>query len=132
MYTIIEEDKTVFVGLLRSKHTQKNYYAIGLNEKAVALNCFTQSLEHIPEDAWNKHTEAIEMFKIQPYVFPFKMEDIEVMDNLAISYPPGAECSPRGTALVSIECPEQKTQLLNFKLTVLRKDQRRIYDHHAN
>ena len=132
MGRIIEKGQSVYVGLLKSKQTGAMCHAIGLNEKAVALNCFTQALQYIGEDEWHECTEMIKLLKIKPYVFGFNMDDIEVMDNHSVAHPAGSECVKRGAALVSMISPKDSGQPLNFKVSVLRSDQRRVYDHHAN
>jgi hypothetical protein len=132
MGRIIEKGQEVFIALLESKKTGERCHSIGINEKAVALNCFTQSLQHVDEDEWHQHTEMIRLLKVQPYVFGFNMDDIEVTENHSVVHPAGSECVKRGAALVSLVSPGDTGQLLNFKVSILRSDQRRVYDSHAN
>ena len=131
MGTIIEKGQDVYVALLDSKKTTTVAHAIGLNEKATSLNCFSKALQFVKEEYWDGYTEAITLLRIRPYVYAFDIEDIEVGPNNSVSYPPGAECTKLGTALVSLSCGDT-SQLLNFKLTILKVDQRRTYDCNAN
>ena len=132
MGRIIEKGQEVFVALLESKKHGEKCHAIGLDEKAVALNCFTQALQHVDREEWHQYTEMIKLLKVQPYVFGFNMDDIEVTENHSVVHPAGSECVKRGAALVSLDCPKDTGQFLNFKVSILRTDQRRVYDDYAN
>ena len=129
---LVKKGQKVFVGLLKSKTTGANCHAIGLNERAVALNCFTQSLQNIPQQNWPKHTELINILQIQPNVFGFNMDDIEVSENHSVAYPAGSELVKKGAALVSLISPGDTGQVLDFKMSILRVDKKEVYDNYAN
>ena len=132
MGRIIEKGESVFVAILNSRKTGMKEHAIGFDDHAVALECFSKALGNLNKEAWDEYTEAITVYKVFPYVFGFDMDQVKVLDNQSISMPAGADCIKLGTALISFMSPKKSGQPLGFKFNFLKVDQRRVYDHHAN
>jgi len=132
MANIIEKGQSMYVAILTSKDSLERSYSIGKDADATVLECFMRALQNVDKQQWDKHTAAITVYKIFPYVFAFDADDIEVLPNNSISFPAGAECMKQGVALVSFLSPQEPGQPLGFKYNFMRVDQRRVYDHHAN
>lgn len=132
MPRIIEKGEEVFVAILHSKHTGLKFSAIGMDDYATALECFSKALGSLEKEAWDEYTEAITIYKVFPYVFAFDMDYIEVQENQSISMPAGADCEKIGAAIISFVTPKEDGQPMGFKFNFLKVGQRKIHDHLAN
>ena len=131
--SLVYSDSPYTVAMLTTK-TGDKVHSIGSSEAATALECFSKALQSIPVENWDDYTESISLYKVYAtsQSFPFWSDLIAVDEKGQISHPGGSECMKRGAAVITLSSSGNPGKLLDFKLTVLKVQERKIYNEFAN
>ena len=124
----------VYVAVMKSKVLERGVHAIGFDQKAVALECFSKALGSIKRE-WKGITEMVTIYEVSPSegnVVGFDLGRFHIDDDLNMSGPTNINLNKLGAAFVSFLSRKETKQPISIRYQFLHTDKGRAYDLNAN